>query len=63
MNLRDATGARGPKPYRAHPLRRVRAFFFTDRVGHTIASTAGFTRIVLWWARGRVKRMLRGGAV
>lgn len=45
------------RPYRSHPLLRVRAFFLTDRVGHTIASTIGLAKILLWWARGRARRL------
>ncbi|MFY9263867.1 MAG: hypothetical protein WAO61_00330 [Solirubrobacterales bacterium] len=46
-------------PYKPHPLRRVRAFLLTDRVGHTIASTIGLGKIAFWWARRRIARAVR----
>ncbi|HEV7917998.1 MAG TPA: hypothetical protein VGO97_00340 [Solirubrobacterales bacterium] len=46
--------------YRSHPLRRIRAFLLTDRVGHTIASTIGITKILLWWTRRSLGRLAGG---
>lgn len=49
------------RPYRSHPLLRVRAFFLTDRVGHTLASTIGLTKVIWWWSIGRLKRLTGRG--
>lgn len=34
---------------------RVTAFFFTDRVGQTIASVLGFFTIARWWIGRRIQ--------
>ncbi|MBI5310640.1 MAG: hypothetical protein HZB14_06390 [Actinobacteria bacterium] len=47
--------------YRSRPLLRVRAFFLTDRVGHTLASTMGLAKVIWWWALGRLRRLLGRG--
>lgn len=38
---------------------RIRAFFFTDRVGQTLAATLGLASIARWWIRTRVKQLRR----
>jgi hypothetical protein len=43
--------------YRASPTRRLRAFLFTDRIGQTIASLLGLTKLLRWWLRGRLRRL------
>ncbi|MGH2907236.1 MAG: hypothetical protein ACRDKI_10775 [Solirubrobacterales bacterium] len=40
--------------YRPSLASRVRAFFLTDRVGHTIASTLGIFAILRWWVGQRL---------
>jgi hypothetical protein len=45
-------------PYRPSLASRVRAFFLTDRVGHTIASTLGIFAIMRWWLGKQLKRAL-----
>jgi hypothetical protein len=43
--------------YRPSLASRIRAFFLTDRVGHTIASTLGIVSIARWWIAVRAKRL------
>lgn len=47
----------GSRGYRPHALLTVRAFFLTDRVGHTIASLFGVTKVIWWWLRGKLARL------
>jgi hypothetical protein len=48
--------AMATNPYRASPGGRITAFFFTDRVGQTIAATLGFFSIARWWLGRRLRR-------
>jgi len=50
-------------PYRPTLQGRIRAFLFTDRVGHTIATTIGISSILRWWIakRMRERRASRAG--
>ena len=43
--------------YRPSLASRIRAFFLTDRVGHTIASTLGILSLFRWWVIKRAKRL------
>lgn len=43
-----------PRPYKPSARSRVRAFFFTDRVGQTLATTLGLASIARWWIRKRL---------
>jgi hypothetical protein len=42
------------RPYKPSLRSRVRAFFFTDRVGQTLAATLGLASIARWWIRSRL---------
>lgn len=46
----------GRPRYKPHPARRLRAFFLTDRMGHTLASTLGFFAVLRWWVKHRLSR-------
>ena len=45
--------------YRPSLTSRIRAFFLTDRVGHTIASTLGIFSIARWWIAKKLQRVLK----
>jgi hypothetical protein len=45
--------------YRPSLASRIRAFFLTDRVGHTIASTLGIFSILKWWFGKRLRTLTR----
>lgn len=47
------------QPYKPSPRSRIRAFFFTDRMGQTLAASLGLLSIFVWWIGMRVKRLLR----
>jgi hypothetical protein len=36
---------------------RIRAFFLTDRVGHTLAMTIGFFTLTRWLVRRQIARL------
>lgn len=47
------------QPYRPSARSRIRAFFFTDRVGQTLASTLGLFGMLRWWLGAQLKRLRR----
>lgn len=44
------------RPYRPSLRSRLTAFFFTDRVGQTLAATLGFLTILRWWIGRKLGR-------
>ena len=48
-----------PRSYKPSPRSRVRAFFFTDRVGQTLATTLGMASIVRWWTKKQLRQRRR----
>lgn len=47
------------RTYKPSPRSRVRAFFFTDRVGQTLAATLGLASIARWWTKKRIRQLRR----
>jgi hypothetical protein len=43
-------------PYTPSTRSRIIAFFFTDRVGQTLAATLGLAGVARWWAGNRLRR-------
>ena len=41
------------------PASRVRAFFLTDRVGQTLATTLGMASVVRWWTGKQIRQRRR----
>ncbi|MBJ7458001.1 MAG: hypothetical protein JHD02_02315 [Thermoleophilaceae bacterium] len=48
-----------PPIYKPSPASRVRAFFLTDRVGQTLATTLGMANIVRWWTLRQIRQLRR----
>ncbi|MBI2692384.1 MAG: hypothetical protein HYX29_10635 [Solirubrobacterales bacterium] len=48
------------RQYKPSARSRVRAFFLTDRVGQTLATTLGMASIARWWTKKQL-RQRRGG--
>jgi hypothetical protein len=47
------------RKYKPSTRSRVRAFFFTDRVGQTLATLLGMASIARWWTVKQLKQRLQ----
>ncbi|MGH2958611.1 MAG: hypothetical protein ACRDKE_03330 [Solirubrobacterales bacterium] len=47
------------RQYKPSPRSRVRAFFFTDRVGQTLATALGMVSVARWWTKKQLRQRRR----